>query len=357
MPEFSGRSWRGVSVSALGLAAQQLQLNRQILEETMSRRRFNKLVAGVLMCAGMTGLASAQDGAPNTIVVGFAAGGSVDGAARILAEQLRQITGENYIVENRTGAAGRLAVRHTQNANPDGRTLMLVPHGPMALFPHIFSNLGFNPATDFTPISRVATLDYALVAGNDVPVATGEDLKKWAGENPEQASFGTPGLGTIPHFVGEIIGSRLGVKLTSVPYKGSALTVNDVVAGVVPLGVMPMADAVTMANAGRMKVVGTSGKERSPLTPNYPTLNEVGIDYTLDGWYAVYGPAGMDPEAVKRLNAAIQEALQKPELIERFAAIGLKAAGSTPEELNRIREEETAMWRAAVDQTGFKPLD
>src|SRR5690606_27915797 len=122
----------------------------------MLRRTFTKLAAGALITGVLSPGVWAQS-ATNTIVVGFAAGGSVDGSARILAEQLRQITGENFIVENRTGAAGRLAVKHTQAAPPDGRTLMLVPHGPMTLFPHLFTKLGFDPATDFTPISRVAT--------------------------------------------------------------------------------------------------------------------------------------------------------------------------------------------------------
>jgi len=316
-----------------------------------------KYGVGLVLAAGVVGSAFAQDRAPTTIVVGFAPGGSVDSAARILAEQLRQITGENFIVENRTGAAGRLAVRQTQTAKPDGRTLMLVPHGPMTLFPHIFSNLGFDPNKDFTPISRVAVVDYALVAGNDVPVSNGAQLKEWATKNPGKASFGTPGLGTIPHFAGEIIGSRLGVKLTSVPYKGSALTANDVAAGVIPLGVMPTADAVNMVNAGRMKVIGTSGQKRSPLTPDFPTLKEVGIDYVLDGWYAVYGPAGMNPEDVQRLNTALQKALQNEDVIKRFAAVGLIAAGSTPEELVDIQKAESDVWRQAVEETGFKPLE
>lgn len=320
----------------------------------MQRRIFGQLlVAGALAISA--GVALAQPA--NTIVVGFAAGGSVDGSARILANKLQEITGETYIVENRLGAAGRIAVTHTQRAEPDGHTLMLVPHGPMTLFPYLFTNLGFDPATDFSPISRVATLQYALVAGNDVPVKNGADLKKWATENPDKASFGSPGTGTIPHFIGEAVAKRLGVKLTNVPYKGSALTAKDIAAGVIPLGMMPVADALPLSKAGRLKIVATSGSERWPLTPDLPTMKEVGIDFVLDGWYAVYGPAGMEAAKVDTLNAAIRKALEDKDVIERFATIGLVAAPSTPAELSKIMVDESKVWGELVKETGFKPLD
>ncbi len=293
----------------------------------------------------------------HTIVVGFAAGGSVDGSARILADQMQKITGDTYIVENRTGAAGRIAVQHTQRAKPDGTTLMLVPHGPMTLFPHLFTELGFDPAEDFTPIGRVVTYNYVLAAGNDVPVTSGEELREWAEKHPDQASFGSPGTGTIPHFIGETIGNRLGVDLTNVPYKGSALTVNDIVSGVIPLGTMPATEALPMAEAGRLKIVALSGSERSALTPDIPTMEEVGIDFALDGWFAVYGPAGMDDAVVAELNAAMREALENPDVIERLATMGLQAAPTTPEELARIQADEREVWREVVAETNFKPID
>lgn len=322
----------------------------------MQRRTFTQLALVAVLGSLAATPVLAQSG-PATIVVGFAAGGSVDSSARLLAERLQQATGHPWIVDNRTGAAGRLAVGYTQRAKPDGKTFMLVPHGPMTLFPHLFTNLGFDPATDFTPIGRVATVDYVLVAANDVPVSTGQDLVKWATENPNLASFGSPGTGTIPHFIGETVANRLGIKMTNVPYKGSALTVNDVVAGIIPLGFMPLADALPMAKANRLKIVATSGQERSALAPQYPTMKEVGIDFVLDGWYAIYGPAGMGPAQVQALNANLAEALAQPEMTERFAGIGLTAASSTPEALAAIMAQERETWRQIVAETEFKPLD
>ena len=322
----------------------------------MQRRSFTQLMLATAVAGLATSPVLAQSG-PNTLVVGFAAGGSVDSSARLLAEQLQQATGEPWIVENRTGAAGRLAVGHTQRAKPDGKTLMLVPHGPMTLFPHLFTNLGFDPAKDFSPIGRVATVDYVLVAGNAVPITTGADLVQWAKANPNLASFGSPGTGTIPHFIGETVASRLGIQMTNVPYKGSALTVNDVVAGVIPLGFMPLADALPMAQAERLKIVATTGAQRSALAPQYPTMKEVGIDFVLDGWYGVYGPAGMAADQVQALNGNLSAALAKPELKERFASIGLTAAASTSGELSAIMADEREAWRKIVAETGFKPLD
>lgn len=322
----------------------------------MRRRTFAQWVLAGAFGVLAAGAVQAQSSA-NAIMVGFAAGGSVDSSARLLADQLQRLTGEVFIVENRTGAAGRLAVGHTQRANPDGKTLMLVPHGPMTLFPHLFNNLGFEPLKDFTPVAQVAQVDYALVAANNIPVTNTQELIEWVKANPSQASFGTPGTGTIPHFIGETVAKRMGVELLNVPYKGSALTVNDIVAGILPLGFMPLADALPMAKADRIKVIGTTGSQRSPLAPDYPTLKEQGVDFELDGWYAVYGPAGMDPAKVTTLTQAIQEALALETLQRRYADVGLTAAYASPDELRKLMSKELAMWGEVVKETGFKPLD
>lgn len=322
----------------------------------MRRRNFAQLVLAGACSVFALGPLHAQSNT-NAIMVGFAAGGSVDSGARLLSDQLQRITGDVYIVDNRTGAAGRLAVGHTQRARPDGKTLMLVPHGPMTLFPHLFTNLGFEPLKDFTPVAQVAQVDYALVAANNVPASNSKELLEWVKANPSQASFGTPGTGTIPHFIGETVAKRMGVELLNVPYKGSALTVNDVVAGILPLGFMPLADALPMAKAGRLKVIATTGSQRSPLAPDYPTLKEQGVDFELDGWYAVYGPADMEPAKVASLTQAIKEALAMEDLQRRYADVGLTAAYRSPDELRELMSNELNMWGEVVKETGFKPLD
>lgn len=322
----------------------------------MQRRTFSQAALGLAL-AGMTGSAWAQPTPTTTIVIGFAAGGSTDSTARLVAEKLRQRLGRNFIVENKTGAAGRLAIDQTRRARPDGGMLMIVPHGPMTLFRHIYKNLSFDPFSDFAPISRITNLDYALVAGPKTPVDTADQLKAWAAASGAQANFGSPGTGTIPHFIGETIARRLGVKLTHVPYRGAAPAVADVMGGVLSLAVVPSADALQLAQAGRVKVVATAGAERSPLSPDVPTLREIGIDYDLTGWYAMYGPAGMDAALAGELNQALQQILREPDVVQTLAGLGLAAAPTTPEELTRIQREEDAMWQQVVRETGFTPLD
>lgn len=320
----------------------------------MKRRHFASLVmAGVLSCLTAPAALAQQT---HTILVGFAAGGSVDATARLLAEQLTKLTGDTYIVENRTGAAGRLAIQATKRAAPDGRTLVLVPQGPMTLFPNTFASLDYEPRTDFTPIARLVTQENVLALASDVPATNGAELKAWLQANPGLASFGSPGTGTVPHFVGEMVARRLDVPMTNIPYKGSALTANDLAAGIIKLGFMPAADAMPLYRQGRIKILATTGTERSPLTPNLPTMRELGIDVTLDGWYALFGPAGMDPALVKSLHANVVKALNEPSVVERLATLALESSPGTPDELRDLVERERGMWAEVVRDTGFKPL-
>ncbi len=320
----------------------------------MKRRCFGGLLLAAAL--GTAALPAAHAQKTHTIVVGFSAGGSVDSTARLLAEQLSQQTGDNYIVENRTGAAGRIAINSVKRAAPDGSTLVLVPQGPMTLFPNTFAELDYEPRTDFTPIGRVVTQENVLVVANDVPVTNGAELKAWLQANPELANFGSPGTGTVPHFVGESVAQRLGVEMTNIPYKGSAMTANDVASGILKLGFMPAADALPLTRQGRMKIVATTGSERSPLTPEYPTMREIGIDFTLDGWFAVFGPANMDPARVEQLNQQITQAILDPSVKQRLAELGLNADPTTPEALAEQVEKERALWAEIVRETGFKPL-
>lgn len=323
----------------------------------MRQTTLGKLAIGLALCGISLGSAAAKLPDTATIVIGFSAGGSTDATARIIAEELRQETGTNFIVENKTGAAGRLAIEQTRRAPADGSMLMIVPHGPMTLFRHIYKDLSFDPFKDFTPISRITNLEYGLVAGNNVPVENADQLKAWAQKHGDETNFGSPGTGTIPHFIGELIGRRVGVSLTHVPYRGAAPTMADIMGGTLALGVVPSADALQLDKAGKLKVVATAGAERSPLSPDIPTLREVGIDYTLTGWYAMYGPAGMDPALVQELNSALSKILKKPTVVEKLANLGLAAASTTPEGLTAIQRDEDAVWEQVIKDTGFKPLD
>ena len=291
--------------------------------------------------------------APIRILVGFAAGGSVDLTARALAEALRPSLNRSILVENRPGAAGRLVVEATRQARPDGDTLMLVPHGPMTLFPWIHRQLRYDPVKDFAPIGRVCTVDYAISTGAATPARTVAEFQAWARNAANKAAFGSPGAGTIPHFLGQGFAQKAGLVLTHVPYKGSALTMVDLIGGNIPLAVSPLADAVEHHRAGKVRVLATTGTRRNPALPDVPTLKESGIDLELDGWYGLYAPAGTPADQVERLAQALQGAVRTIEPMLVRATMQAEPAG--PLQLAALQAAETAMWGPWVKASGFTP--
>jgi tripartite-type tricarboxylate transporter receptor subunit TctC len=290
---------------------------------------------------------------PMRLLVGFAAGGSVDLTARALAEALRQRLQRTVLVENRPGAAGRLAIEATRQAKPDGDTLMLVPHGPMTLFPWIHRQLRYDPVKDFAPVGRVCVVDYAVSTGPATPARSMAEYLAWARVAGNKAAFGSPGSGTVPHFLGQGLAQQAGIDLTHVPYKGAAPGVIDLIGGNISLLVSPLADAVEHHRAGKLRILATTGSRRNPAVPEVPVLKESGIDLALDGWYGLYAPAGTAPEQIARLADALQAAVRGIEPMLVRSAMRAEAAG--PQQLAQIQAAEAAMWGPWVKASGFKP--
>jgi tripartite-type tricarboxylate transporter receptor subunit TctC len=287
--------------------------------------------------------------------VGFAAGGSVDLTARALADALKDSLGRTVIVENRPGAAGRLVLEAVKQAKPDGDTLMLVPHGPMTLFPWIHRNLRYDPNKDFTPVGRVCVVDYALTTGPATPAKTIGEYLQWARDPKNKASFGSPGAGTIPHFIGQGFTQRTQTDIVHVPYKGSALTMVDLMGGNVSLGVSPLADAIEHHRNGKVRILATTGSQRSTSLKDVPTLREVGIDLVVDGWYGVYAPAGLPEAQLQALSKALELAVMKQE--EFFLKNAMRAAPLRPEALAQLQRTEMAQWEPWVKASGFRAED
>lgn len=324
---------------------------------TRSRRQALRL-ATALALAPWAGRTLAQGGEPIRVLAGFAAGGSVDALGRMAAEALAQVTGRPAIVENRTGAAGRLALEQLKAAAPDGLTLAIAPQGPMTLFPYVFNKLRFAPQQDFTPIAIAATGDFAITTGPLTGATRLAELQAWLKANPEKANFGSPGAGTLPHFVGLRIADSLGVRMTHVPYRGSALSMADLAGGVIAAAVSPVTEALELHKAGRVRLLATASAQRTPFVDGLPTLKELGHDVDVPLWFAVYGPAGMPADLVARYNSAIAEAFSTPAARERIAALGLVAPRPmTSAEIIALRDRELAMWGPIVKASGFTPND
>ncbi len=291
------------------------------------------------------------------ILVGLAPGGSNDVAARLLADKLHVLLGQPVIVENKIGAGQRVALAEVKRAAPDGRTLILVTNSPLSIFPHTYAKLDYDPVRDFTPIARILSFDMAIAAGPKVTATNMKEFLAWVKANPAQAAYGTPGAGTLPHFVGVLLGRTVGVEFTHVPYKGSTSAMPDLVGGQVPILIDGLGSMAQQHKAGKIHFIASTGKTRSPLTPEVPTLRESGIDIIAETSAGIYGPARMPADIVKSLNAAIVQSVNAREFRERLFSEGLTPSPSTPEELAASQAEDFRRWEAPIRASGFKAGD
>jgi tripartite-type tricarboxylate transporter receptor subunit TctC len=289
------------------------------------------------------------------IVFPFAAGGSGDALARLIAEHLRTALKQPVIVETRTGAQGRIGVQAVKAAAPDGNTILLTPVAPMSVYQHVYKTLTYNPIADFAPVSQVATFDFAVAVGPQVPAASLKELVTWLKANPAQGSYGTPGAGALPHFLAVSFGKSAGLDIRHVGYRGSAAALIDLIGGQIPLLVTTTADVLESHKSGRIKVLATSAADRSPFLPEVPTLKEAGFDLVASGWYGVFAPAGTPEAAVARLSAGVAGAVQSPQVKERLLALGLVPTGTSAAELGRIQKADSELWAPAVKASGFTP--
>ncbi len=320
----------------------------------MKRRQFTALATANAV-ALTTAPLWAQDRPPLKILVGFPPGGSVDIVARLLADKLRVSLGQNVIIDNKPGAGGRVAMGELKRAAPDGQTLALSPSGVLVVQPWLFANLGFDPNKDFSPIARVTTFDFAITAGPGAPAGDVKAILAWMKANPAKANYATSGAGTLPHFAGQLLGQASGVALTHVGYKGGAPAATDLMGGQVPLMVDTASETIEHHRAGKVRIVAVTGEGRSKSLPDVPTLRESGIDVVADGFFGLFGPAGVPPDAVTRINRAVGEALRAPDVQEKIQNIGLVANYGSAQELASLQAEHYRRWEAPIKAAGFKP--
>jgi tripartite-type tricarboxylate transporter receptor subunit TctC len=322
----------------------------------MIRRFARTLVLASLAAAAFALPAPAQTGTePVRIVFPFAAGGSGDALARLLAEHLRTSLNVAVIVENRTGAQGRIGVQAVKAAAPDGKTLLLTPVAPLSIYQHVYKSLPYDPIADFQPLSQVATFDFAIAVGPQVPAKSLTELVDWLKANPAQGSYGIPAAGSLPHFFGALFGKISGLDLRHVGYRGSAAALTDLIAGQLPMLVTTTADLLEQHKAGRIRILATSDRQRSPFVPDVPTFRETGYDIVGTGWYGFFAPAGLAPDLMEKLSAALVAGVRSPQIRERLLAVGLLPTGTTAAELGRIQKADSDLWAPAVRASGFVP--
>jgi tripartite-type tricarboxylate transporter receptor subunit TctC len=310
-------------------------------------------VAGTVLFSSQAHSQSREQ--PLRLVFPFAAGGSGDALARLLAEHLRTGLGVPVIVENKTGAAGRIGVQAVKGAPPDGSTILLTPIAPVAVYQHVYDPLGYDPVADFEPLAQVATFEFAVAVGPQVPAKTLKELVDWVRTNPGAANYGTPAAGTLPHFFAVSFARASKLDLRHVGYRGSAVALADLVGGQISMVFTTTSDLLEMHKAGRIRILATSDQQRSPLLPDIPTFKEEGYAIQGTAWYAMYAPAKTPPEVVARLNDVIVAALRRPELKQRLLALGLYATGTSPDVLAKIQKADSERWAPAIKASGFTP--
>ena len=292
---------------------------------------------------------------PVRILVGFAAGGTADILARVVADKLKDSLGVPVIVDNRPGAIGRIAAEAVKNAAPDGTTIMVMPIGPMAVVPHVYADITYDPIKDFTPLAIGATFQFAIAAGPESGAKNWSEFVAWVRANPSKAAYATSGAGSLPHFFGVLLSREIGVPMVHVPYKGSAAYVNDLLAGQVPAAVDAIADLTELHRAGRVRILASSGATRSTVLPDVPTFTEVGLGVQAYGWFGFFAPAKTPKPIVDALNRGINKALQSPDVVQKLSGIGMDPATGTPEEFAKIVAADYARWGPIVKASGFKP--
>ena len=294
------------------------------------------------------------DARPIRVLVGFPPGGSTDVVARIITDRLREALGRPVIVENKPGNGGQVAAQNLKAAAPDGTTVMMTIDHTHVIIPLTFKEPGYDPLKDFTPLTGVAQYFNAMAASSKIGVSNMKELAAWMKANPGQANFGVPAAGSVPQFAGLIVGKALGVTMVPIPYKGGAPLVQDLIGAQIPIGFGSLTELIEHHRAGRLRVLAVSGTQRARSAPEIPTFQELGLKgIDKNPWLAFFGPAGMQPAFVSSFNAAVHAALNSPEARERFGALGLEAAPTTPAELRLWVQDALAHWGPVIRESGY----
>ncbi len=303
--------------------------------------------------------ARAQDfpSKPIRVLIGVPAGGTQDVLTRALADSMRDSLG-TVILDNRGGAAGRIAVDVVKNAEPDGHTLLLGTAGMMTMFPNAYPKLSYDPMKDFAPIVNAASFELAMVVNQNVPANTLPEFIAWAKTQGDKVSFASYGAGTPSHFLGEMLNRAAGLKMVHVPYRGSTPARQDVMGGTVPVYFDTVGGAITMQPTGRIKVLATSGARRSPPMPAIPTFTELGYpDVIASAWFSFYAPVKTPEPVLRKLRAEFLKAVNTREVRQQLLVNGMYPVGDGPDALKKTMTEDTARWGKIMRAVGFQATD
>ena len=310
------------------------------------------VLAAVLVCLAAGAWAQAYPSRPVRVVIPLGTGGTTDVPGRIVAQRLSEALGQQFVVENRTGAGGTIGADFVAKSKPDGYTLLLTAT-PHVITANLYKNLPYNALTDFAPVIRVASGPYVLTVHPSLGVNSVRELIALAKAQPGKIDYASSGNGSAQHLVGAMFAHMAGIQLTHVPYKGSSQAQQDLVAGMVKVGFPGTPIVIPHMKSGRLKALAVSTAQRSPHLADVPTIAEAGVPgYEALVWVGLLAPAGTPPDVIAKLNGEIAKLLRAPDVQQLLASSGVDPTPTTPEEFGAYLKSEFDKWGKVVRDSG-----
>jgi tripartite-type tricarboxylate transporter receptor subunit TctC len=322
----------------------------------LSRHQFLHLAAGAAALPAVSSIASSQTypTGPVHLIVGFAAGGPTDIAARVVGQWLSDRLGQQFVVENRSGAGSNIATEAVVRAPPDGYTLLLVGT-TNATNATLYDNLNFNFIRDIAPVAGIMRAQGVLVVNPSVPAKTVPEFIAYAKANPGKINMATAGNGSPPHIYGELFKAMAGVDLAPVPYRGGAPALTDLLGGQVQVMFESVLSSIAYIRAGKLRALAVTSGTRSAALPDVPTVGEFVPGYEASGWFGIGAPKDTPAEIVDKINREITSGLADPKIKERLAALGGVPLPMTPAEFGKLIADETEKWGKVIRAANIKP--
>ena len=320
-----------------------------------NRRSFVLAGAAIALACAAPCFAQSYPSGPIKLIVPFPPAGGTDVLSRVTAQPVSELTKWTFVIENHPGAGGNIGLDIVAKARPDGLTVGMAQTSNLAINPTLYPNMPYNALKDFTPIALVASQPMVLVVGAGSPYKTLADLVAAAKAKPGSLTMASAGTGTVGHLGGVLFGNRAGVKFLHVPYKGASAALTDVASGEVAMDFATPQSAVPLLQGKKLRAIAVTSAQRLAMLPEVPTVAESGYkDFVAEDWKGYVGPAGMPADAVKRFNAALNDALKRPEVIKKLTDEGSKPMGGTPADFAALLKKDYPRWGQAVRDSGAK---
>jgi tripartite-type tricarboxylate transporter receptor subunit TctC len=314
------------------------------------------LALGLAAAVGAGGaMAQAFPTKPVRIIVPQTPGGASDALARVIGQKLAERWAQPVLVENKPGAGGNVGTDYVAKSPADGYTLLMSYVGTQAINGSVYKSLTYDPYKDFAPVATLATVPFALVVNQNLPVKSAGELIAYAKAHPGAVNFGSAGNGSLNHLLGEMVNMNQGVKLVHVPYKGAAGALTDTIGGQIQMTFTSLPSVVGHIRSDKVRALAVTGAKRSATFPNLPTFSEAGIGgLELSPWFGLLAPAGTPEPIVRKMNADIADLLRDKDVVEKFAAIGADPYITQPDQFGRILQDDIHKWAQVVKASGAR---